>query len=124
LESSLSDPLGSSAVVAAVAWLQGTLLGTVATVLATICVAAVGLMMLSGRVPVRRGLSAILGCFILFGASTIAAGIRDSVTGLGGDVAWTPPAPAPLPVAAVAPPPPKPPAPAADPFAGAAVPTR
>jgi type IV secretory pathway VirB2 component (pilin) len=97
LEDSLSYPGGSSALVAAVGWLQGTLLGTIATAVATICVAGIGLMMLSGRVPVRRGLLVILGCFILFGASTIAAGIEGAASAWGGGAQWTPPPPAAFP---------------------------
>lgn len=125
MQDSLSDPTGSSSIVAAVGWLQGTLLGTVATVVATICVAAIGFMMLSGRVPVRRGLTVILGCFILFGASTMSAAVRDAVATVAGGAQWTPPPPAPLPPRTVPPPPPaQTPPPAADPFAGAAVPNR
>jgi type IV secretory pathway VirB2 component (pilin) len=41
------DPQGSGVVVGAVAWLQGTLLGTVATTVAVIAIAAVGFMMLT-----------------------------------------------------------------------------
>jgi type IV secretion system protein VirB2 len=118
---SLADPSGSSAVVAAVQWLQGTLLGTAATSVAVISVAAVGLMMLSGRMDLRRGGSVIIGCFILFGASGIAAGIRSVAEGEAmpapaalAEAPWQEP-----PLPALAPPPP-----AADPFAGAAVPTR
>lgn len=70
----------SSALVAAVQWLQGTLLGTVATTVAVIAVASVGLMMLSGRISFRRAGEVIVGCFIVFGASTIAAGLQ-SATG-------------------------------------------
>jgi hypothetical protein len=44
------NPAGSGVIVSAVNWLQGTLLGTVATVVAVIAVAAVGLMMLTGRI--------------------------------------------------------------------------
>lgn len=120
----LTDPPGSSPIVAAVGWLQGTLLGTVATVVATIAIAAVGMMMLTGRLPVRRGLTAILGCFILFGASTITGGIRGGIAGLGGDAQWVPPPPPPLPPQALVPPPPPQPPKPADPFAGAAVPSR
>jgi type IV secretory pathway VirB2 component (pilin) len=47
--SGYSDPAGSGAIVGAVNWLQGTLLGTVATVVAVIAIAAVGFMMLTGR---------------------------------------------------------------------------
>lgn len=73
---SLADPPGSSVVVAATAWVQATFLGTLATIVAVIAVAAVGLLMLSGRVDPRRGLAVLTGCFILFGAPVIANGLR------------------------------------------------
>ena len=74
------DPQGSGVIVSAVTWLQGTLLGTVATVAAVIAVAAVGFMMLTGRIDWRRGVVVILGCFILFGAASIVAGIQSTAT--------------------------------------------
>lgn len=116
---SLADPPGSSVLVAAVAWLQGTLLGTVATMVAVIAVASVGLMMLAGRASIRYGLTVIAGCFILFGASTIAAGIQASLADAApaAAVAYTP---SQQPPPALPPPPPS----AADPYAGAAVPGR
>ncbi len=114
---SLADPVGSGVIVAAVSWLEGTLLGTVATTVAVIAVAWVGMLMLAGRLELRRGLTTIAGCFILFGASAIAAGIRASVPD-GASAAWTPPPPP----AAPLPPPPR--AANADPYAGAAVPAR
>lgn len=77
-QDSYSDPAGSGVVVSAVNWLQGTLLGTVATVAAVIAVAAVGFMMLTGRINWRYGATVILGCFILFGASSIVAGIHST----------------------------------------------
>jgi hypothetical protein len=43
--------------------------------LAVIAVASVGFLMLSGRVDWRRGAQTILGCFIVFGASSIAVGL-------------------------------------------------
>jgi type IV secretory pathway VirB2 component (pilin) len=123
---SLLDPPGSDPLVSAVQWLQGTLLGTVATTVAIVCIAAVGFMMLSGRVNFRHGASVILGCFILFGASSIVAGVQSTAMAAGwqsGDYAPPPPiaiAPPPLPPVAI------PAAPArpsnADPYAGAAVP--
>lgn len=79
----LGDPAGSGVLVSAVRWLQGTLLGTVATVVAVIAVASVGLLMLTGRINWRYGATVILGCFILFGAASIVAGIQ-STASLGG----------------------------------------
>lgn len=81
-QSAMVDPAGSGPIVSAVQWLQGTLLGTVATVVAVIAVACVGFLMLTGRINWRHGGVVILGCFILFGAVSIVAGIR-STAGLG-----------------------------------------
>ena len=69
-------PPGAGALVDAVVWLQSLLLGTVATAIAVIAVAAIGLLMLNGRIDVRRAVTVIFGCFLLFGAPTIAAGLR------------------------------------------------
>ena len=71
-----TDPQGSNALLAGVQWLQGTLMGNVATAVAVMAVAAVGFMMLTGRLNWRYGATVILGCFILFGAATIVGGIR------------------------------------------------
>ncbi len=76
-----ADPAGSGVIIGAVSWLQGTLMGTVATVAAVIAVAAVGFMMLTGRINWRHGAVVILGCFILFGAASIVAGIRAAAGG-------------------------------------------
>jgi len=113
----LADPDGSGALIAAVSWVQDTLLGTVATTVAVIAVASVGFLMLSGRVDVRRGITVVTGCFILFGASSIVGGIT---FGTGSDLGVDQTYVAPLPSA--------PPSPAArvavpyDPYAGASVP--
>ena len=76
-----ADPQGSGVIINAVGWLEGTLMGTVATVAAVIAVACVGFMMLTGRINWRHGAVVILGCFILFGAASIVAGIRAAATG-------------------------------------------
>jgi type IV secretion system protein VirB2 len=76
------DPRGSGPIVAALGWLQGTLLGNVATAIAVMAVAAVGFMMLTGRLNWRFGATVIVGCFILFGAGAIVSGIQASA-GLG-----------------------------------------
>lgn len=80
-QSASYDPAGSGPLVAAVRWIQGTLLGTVATVIAVIAVATVGFMMLTGRMNWRYGATVILGCFILFGAASIVAGIQSAAVG-------------------------------------------
>ena len=73
-----ADPQGSGPIVAALAWLQGTLMGNVATAIAVMAVAAVGLMMLTGRLNWRMGATVIVGCFVLFGASAIVSGIQSA----------------------------------------------
>lgn len=77
-----ADPAGSGPIVAALMWLQGTLLGNVATAIAVMAVAAVGFMMLTGRLNWRFGATVIIGVFILFGAGAIVSGIQ-SATGAG-----------------------------------------
>jgi type IV secretion system protein VirB2 len=72
----MRDPAGSGPIIAALGWVQGTLLGNVATAVAVIAVAMVGFMMLTGRINWRMGATVVLGCFILFGATTIVSGIR------------------------------------------------
>jgi len=72
----MNDPAGSGPILAALGWVQGTLLGHVATAVAVIAVAMVGFMMLTGRINWRFGGTVVLGCFILFGATTIVAGIQ------------------------------------------------
>ena len=76
-----TDPQGSGPIVAALAWMQGTLLGNVATAVAVIAVAMVGFMMLTDRMNWRFGATVIIGCFILFGAGTIVAGIQSASAG-------------------------------------------
>ncbi|WEK46397.1 MAG: TrbC/VirB2 family protein [Candidatus Andeanibacterium colombiense] len=75
------DPQGSGVLVNAATWMQDTLLGTVATTVAVIAVAMVGFLMLTGRMDWRRGAIVIVGCFILFGAASIVAGIRAASAG-------------------------------------------
>lgn len=75
------DPAGSGPIVAALGWLQGTLLGNVATAVAVMAVAAVGFMMLTGRMNWRFGATVIIGVFILFGAGAIVTGIQSAAVG-------------------------------------------
>jgi type IV secretion system protein VirB2 len=73
-----ADPQGSGPIVSALQWLQGTLLGNVATAVAVIAVAMVGFMMLTGRMNWRFGATVVIGCFILFGSAAIVSGIQSS----------------------------------------------
>jgi len=117
---SLADPIGASPLVAAVKWIEAVALGTIATSIALIAVGGVGFLMLNGRLPIRRGVTVIAGCFILFGSRTIAAGILGVIlpnvsAELRSERALpSPPPPIPAPAATSA----------YDPYAGAAVPQR
>ena len=76
------DPAGSSPLLAALNWVQGTLLGNLATTAAVIAVAIIGYLMLVGRFDWRRGIVTLLGIFIIFGALTIVAGLRSLAGGM------------------------------------------
>lgn len=114
-------PAEPNAILSAVLWVQAVLMGPVATSIAVIAVASIGLMMLSGRMNVRRGATVLIGCFILFGAGAIAQGLRGLSASVGREA----------PVQAVAPPvavelepivPPRAEPPAVvDPYAGASL---
>ena len=78
----VNDPAGSSPLIAALEWVEGSLLGNLATAAAVIAVAMVGFLMLTGRVEWRRGLTVVIGCFVIFGAAAIVSGIRGLAGGL------------------------------------------
>lgn len=78
-----TNPPGSGPIVSALSWLQGTLLGNVATAVAVIAVAMVGFMMLTGRMNWRFGATVIVGCFVLFGSAAIVSGIRATAAASG-----------------------------------------
>jgi hypothetical protein len=112
-------PEGVSALVGAVGWAKALLLGSMGVALGILGVAAAGVLMFQGRIPVRRGVSVILGCFILFSAGQISTGlIAERTSSVEGASAapvkpwapsYTPVIPAPSPY---------------DPYAGAALPGR
>ena len=103
-----------NAIPAAMNWIQAVMLGTVATTVAVIAVAAVGFMMLQGRVDYRRAGQVIIGCFILFGASGISKGLQSIAYGAEDPPIATATAPQPPPITAT-------PVPQPDPYAGAAL---
>jgi type IV secretory pathway VirB2 component (pilin) len=119
----LSDPLAESPFLSASKWIEGTLLGSLANSVAVIAVATLGFLLLTGRASIRRGVTVIVGCFLLFGSAAVADGIRLAL-GMGADerVAPTETSGAPLPLAVVATPTPTQTQAPYDPYAGAAVP--
>lgn len=107
--------IGQSSIFAAAAWLEHLLLGSIATMIIALAVGTTGAAMLAGRIDVRRGATVILGCFLLFGAPVIAAGLYDVLTGGGNLTAEaSSPAPKAISVHRLTDP--------YDPYAGAAVP--
>ena len=82
IEPNLFAPSGDAAFEGALGWVDAVLFGPVALSLCVIAVALVGMLALTGRLPSRQGLRVVLGCFILFGAPVIAAGLLDSASGL------------------------------------------
>lgn len=115
---SLADPAGSSSLIAAAGWVQGTLLGSVAVAVATVAVAGAGFMMLAGRIDIRRGIAIVIGVFLLLGSPVIASALFGLAVGTTASEPSFVESPAP-------PPPPLPPPPPvnADPYAGASVPS-
>lgn len=67
----LTEPPVESPIADGMVWIQQAALGPIATTIAVIAVAAIGLLMLSGRLELRRGITVAIGCFIIFGASII-----------------------------------------------------
>ena len=110
------SPNTQGGMITAASWLQHLLLGSMATTVAVLAIAATGTMMLMGRVDLRRGTAVILGCFLLFGAPIIALGLYTMLSGVAGGTsteapsAPTGPSPAPTSTNPF------------DPYAGAAVP--
>jgi type IV secretory pathway VirB2 component (pilin) len=110
-----------SAMNLAVEWANRTFTGAVGAAVAVLAVAAIGFMLLSGRVPVQRGISVMIGCFVLFSSATIATALVETLQS-GREAGTDEPV---LVSPAPAPPPPAASAPAQyDPYAGASVPTR
>ena len=68
----------------AVEWVQQLFLGQIATALAVIAIALIGVQLLTGRLVWRDGARVVLGCFILFGAPAIARGFMAAARDAGG----------------------------------------
>ena len=72
-------------------WIQNLLLGQFGTIIAVLAVAITGLNMLWGHISVKESARILLGCFILFGAPTIAQGLMSTVESTAGTIEITPP---------------------------------
>lgn len=91
------------------------MLGSPATVAATLAVAIVGFQLFEGRMCWRRGVRTMIGCFLIFGAPVIAAGLLMPISTGSASL------PHPSIEVDVTPPPPRAAQPY-DPYAGAALP--
>lgn len=107
------DP-GPFALPAALEWIAALLTGSLATSIGVIAIAGVGFAMLAGQVSWRDGARVVLGCFVLFGAGALSAGLMGLAWGETEQAEVQSPAqPPPAPLASQ---------PVFDPYAGASVP--
>ncbi len=83
----------NSVLLSALSWIEGTLLGSLATIVAILAVAGIGFLLLQGRLVVRGGIRVLAGCFILFGAASIVSGLQSMATGVAGSGAFERPVP-------------------------------
>lgn len=111
----LAEPPAESVIAKAVSWADALAFGSIATLVSVIAVATVGLLLLAGRLELRRGMVVILGCFILFGARDIARAFQPGSQSTSAAVVQQETAP-------VAQAPAAPSSAAYDPYAGAATP--
>jgi len=114
----MDDAVSTHAIGHAVDWWASLLTGSLATSIAVLALAGLGFALLRGEVSLRHGIRVVLGCFILFGAPTIAQGLMAAASGHAAGSSTNEP------TGIRIPPPPKPrsePNPF-DPYAGAAAP--
>lgn len=72
---SLFESSGDNVLLSATRWIEATMLGSVATLVAVPAIAGIGFLLLQGRLAIKDGARVVLGCFIIFGAVAIAQGI-------------------------------------------------
>ena len=73
VQPSLFEPSGASPLQGAAGWITELMQGPLVVTLCVIAVALVGFAALGGRLPVRMGVRAVLGCFVVLGAPGIAS---------------------------------------------------
>ncbi len=110
----------SQALGAAGGWIVDLMQSNLVVAIAALAVAGIAFAMLLGRVPIRKAAATIFGCFIFFGATTIAQALLGSATPPPTEPAASPALPTTGPTELDA----KPADPPTDPYAGASVPTR
>lgn len=68
---------GGTPMVESARWIEVVMLGEIALGVCGLAVAFIGVLMLTGRLPLREGGRIVVGCFVLLGASVIAAGVLE-----------------------------------------------
>ena len=112
-----NESIGRSSIATALHWVETLLVAQLASCVAILAVASLGLLMLTGRLPLRRAATVIIGCFILFSASLLGQALvaltgdasQPRRTALDSEPSYTPSVPKPA---------------SPDPYAGASVPTQ
>ncbi len=79
---SLFDKPGQPVFGVASEWTHGVLGGSLATSLCVIAIAVLGLLLLTGRLQVRRSVEVVLGCFLLLGCGLLAAQLQQLAGGV------------------------------------------
>lgn len=110
-----------NALLRAAQWIESLVQGPLVVSIAILAIAAIGFSMLSGRISAPRGLTIVLGCFVVFGAPAIAHGIASAASKVAGESSLEPPIEVVRSEPQFTPPPPSPPPVNADPYAGASV---
>ncbi|MBA4044799.1 MAG: hypothetical protein C0471_10320 [Erythrobacter sp.] len=91
VQQSLFEAGGETPMVESARWIEGVMLGEIALGICVIAVAFIGVLMLTGRLPLREGARVVIGCFVLLGAPVIAAGFVGDGSGVGEASVTSPP---------------------------------
>lgn len=75
VQPSLFEPSRSSPLQGAMEWITELMQGQLVLTLCVVAVALVGFAALGGRLPLRMGARAVLGCFVVLGAPVIASAL-------------------------------------------------
>ena len=84
---SLLEPSSSPPFATSIQAVTGSTFAETATALCVIAVALLGFAMLMGRVPIRYGISVIVGCFVVLGAPVLASSLVALASPSGAGVA-------------------------------------
>ena len=66
---------GTGSLDGAVAWIGDAMIGPSAMAIGSLAIGTIGILLLAGRIPIQQATRAVVGCFAVFAASTIAQGL-------------------------------------------------